>query len=77
MFFVSVDPPTWTKSIGAFFPLEHFAITFGAPPNPLLEGLQFQRGHLAYIALWGVAAARSFRWEQRPEKSRDKTLTDA
>lgn len=81
MSFVGVNPPTRMKSIGDFFPLEHFAIAFREPLSPLLEGLQFQWGHLAYVTRWGVvavkAAARSFRWEQRPEKSGARKTADA
>lgn len=81
MFFIIENPPRWMEMIGNFFPLKHFAIAFREPLNPAVEGLQFEWGHLAYVALWGVvavvAAARFFRWEQRPDKSRRQARADA
>lgn len=68
------DAPAWLRMVGDVFPLEHFVVAFrdafrpGAPP-----GVEW--GHLAVMALWGIAglavAVRTFRWEPgRPARRR-------
>ena len=67
--FVPVDDaPEWMQVVGDLFPVKHFleAVLEGfLPPPDNPDG--WQLGHLAVVALWGLAgmafAARRFRWE--------------
>lgn len=69
------ETPQWMEIIGNIFPLKHFVIAFSNPLNPMLDN-QFEWGHIAFMALWGVVAAllalRFFRWEPKEGKRRSK-----
>lgn len=59
--------PFWLKAVTAAFPVKPFALSIEADFSPLTKGSGLFWGHLAVIALWGVAASllalRRFRWE--------------
>jgi ABC-2 type transport system permease protein len=59
--------PAWLNAITWAFPVKPFAVSIEADFNPLTRGTGFFWGHLAVLALWGVAASllalRRFRWE--------------
>ena len=63
----STDSPAWLDTVANFFPLKHFVEPFSQTFNPTYTGSGWEWGHLAYMLLWGVAAAvlavRLFKWE--------------
>lgn len=63
------DAPEWLGTLTGVFPIKHFADAMRSPFNPFLDGSGFEWGHLAVIAIWGLAglvlAARFFSWEPR------------
>jgi len=67
VFVVGGQLPDWLGRIGWFFPLRHFADALSDAFNPYLPGTGFAVGHLAVLAVWGLAgvlvAARWFSWE--------------
>ena len=69
VFFPMAGAPQWLQTVGGLFPVKHFALALEATFNPFVAGSGFSWGHLAVIALWGVAAAvvavRNFQWEPR------------
>lgn len=69
LFFPLDDAPGWIQTLGSIFPVKHFAQAMQAGFDPRTTGAGFEWGHLAVIAVWGVAgalaAARWFSWEPR------------
>jgi ABC-2 type transport system permease protein len=69
LFFPMDDAPAWLQAVGSVFPVKHFALALEETFNPLATGSGWQWGHLAVLALWGVAgvlvAVRKFQWEPR------------
>lgn len=70
IFFLGGDLPGWMSAIGSFFPLKHLVHAFGDALNPFLEGSGFAPGHLAVIAVWGLAGALVAAWGLRRERDR-------
>lgn len=63
----SDDAPAWLTTIANFFPLKHFVDPFTQAFNPTYTGSGWEWADLAYMLVWGVAAAilsvRLFKWE--------------
>jgi ABC-2 type transport system permease protein len=63
------DAPEWLKTVGEIFPIYHLTQAMLASFDPFREDAGFEWGHLAIVALWGVAgllfALRRFSWEPR------------
>jgi ABC-2 type transport system permease protein len=65
--FIPVDQlPSGMRIIGTLFPIRHLFDSFLLAYDPATKGSAVSLGHLAVLALWGVAgglvAARRFRW---------------
>ena len=64
VFFPQDQVPDWLLSIADAFPIRHLSQALLQAYDPLAAG--FALGHLAIVALWGVAglvvAARRFKW---------------
>jgi ABC-2 type transport system permease protein len=65
--FIPVDQlPSGMRIIGTLFPIRHLFDSFLLAYDPATKGSAISVGHLAVLALWGVAgglvAARRFRW---------------
>jgi ABC-2 type transport system permease protein len=62
-------PPAWLDVVRNVFPVYHFFEALQTSFNPFVRGSGFEWGHLAVVALWGVAgmvvAVRFFSWEPR------------
>ncbi|HSO52549.1 MAG TPA: ABC transporter permease [Actinomycetes bacterium] len=69
LFFPMDAAPAWLRALGSVFPVKHFALALEATFNPLVTGSGWSWGHLAVVALWGLAgvlvAVRKFQWEPR------------
>jgi ABC-2 type transport system permease protein len=69
LFFPTAGAPQWVATVGAIFPVKHFAVALETTFNPFVTGSGFRWGHLGMLVLWtavGVAVAlRYFRWEPR------------
>jgi ABC-2 type transport system permease protein len=69
--FFPVDQSSVLARIASVFPVRHVILAVFAGFDPRRSGASFQWGHLAVIALWGVAglviAIRRFRWEPYQE----------
>jgi ABC-2 type transport system permease protein len=67
VFYPLDQAPDWLQAITWAFPVKHFAVAMEADFSPLTSGNGLLWGHLAVLALWGVAASllalRRFRWE--------------
>jgi ABC-2 type transport system permease protein len=67
------DPPRWLDVVGNVFPLKPFVNAFQNTINPFVDPPGFSAGHLAVVAVWGVAggliALRTFRWEPASSRS--------
>lgn len=76
IFIPLTDPPRWMEVLGGLFPLKSFAVAFRDAFDPTMAGLQFHWPELAYMAVWGVAAAilavRLFKWEPRGDGGRSR-----
>jgi ABC-2 type transport system permease protein len=63
------DPPVWLDVVRNVFPVFHFNKALETAFLPFTQGAGFEWGHLAVVALWGLAggvvAARFFSWEPR------------
>jgi ABC-2 type transport system permease protein len=63
------DAPGWLQFVGWIFPVKHFARAVQTCFDPATTGWGFEWGHLAVIALWGLAGAvvarRRFSWEPK------------
>jgi ABC-2 type transport system permease protein len=61
--------PTGVLHIAAIFPIRHFFQAFFTAYDPLTTGAGFEWGHLAIVALWGLAGValtlKFFRWSPR------------
>ena len=61
--------PSGMKFIGSLFPVRHLFQAFLTAFDPNTKGSGIALGHLAVLALWGLAgglvAARTFRWTPR------------
>jgi len=58
IFYPLEGAPQWVQTVAHIFPLSHFAQAFEACFSPHTQGSGFAAGHLAVIAVWGLAAAR-------------------
>ena len=65
--FFPVRQTSFLARIAAVFPVRHVILSVFAGFDPLRSGPSFEWGHLAVVAVWGVAglvvAVRRFRWE--------------
>ena len=72
--FVSTDDESGLAKIANFFPLKPFVNAFQDCFNPLIDGLGFSPGRLAFVAAWGVfgllVAIKRFSWEPSGAPSR-------
>jgi ABC-type multidrug transport system permease subunit len=72
--FVIGDVPRWMQTVGALFPLKHFANAVADGMNPTVAGAGFFADHLAVIGLWLVvglvATLRFWAWEPRERTGR-------
>lgn len=63
------DPPGWLEMVRNVFPVIHLYRALETVYHPFTQGAGFEWGHLAVVALWGLAggvvAARFFSWEPR------------
>ncbi|MFQ5382678.1 MAG: ABC transporter permease [Dehalococcoidia bacterium] len=63
------ETPTWINWAGNVFPIKHLSLSLQTAFNPFSSGAGWELGHLAIVALWGVAgmivALRYFNWEPR------------
>ena len=63
------DAPEWLKNVAEVFPVYHFAQAMLGSFDPFREDAGFEWGHLAVVAIWGVAGAvfalKKFSWEPR------------
>jgi ABC-2 type transport system permease protein len=63
------DPPVWLDAVRNVFPVIHLYRALETAFLPFTQGAGFEWGHLALVALWGLAggvvAARFFSWEPR------------
>jgi ABC-2 type transport system permease protein len=63
------DPPAWLEVLRNIFPVIHINQALQTAFSPFTRGAGFEWGHLAVVALWGLAggvvAARFFSWEPR------------
>lgn len=63
------DAPEWLRTVASFFPIKHYSEAMQTAFNPFEDGLGFEWGHLAVVAVWGVVgvivATRFFSWEPR------------
>jgi ABC-2 type transport system permease protein len=63
------DPPVWLDVVRNVFPVIHLYRALLTAFLPFTQGAGFEWGHLALVALWGLAggvvAARFFSWEPR------------
>ena len=61
------EAPAWLVFVGDFFPLRHFALSFGEAMSPLSEAPAFVPERLVVLAAWAVVgvlvAWRKFRWD--------------
>lgn len=71
VFFPMEGAPGWVRGVADFFPVSHLTDALLSAYDPAAHGAAFEPGHLAVIAVWGVAAglvaSRSFRWAPRVE----------
>jgi ABC-type multidrug transport system permease subunit len=74
IFIIGNDLPWWMETIGAIFPLKHFANAVADSFNPTVPGAGFFADHLAVITLWLVlgllVALRFWTWEPREASGR-------
>lgn len=65
--FFPVNQKSVLAHIASVFPVRHVILAVFAGFDPLRSGASFEWGHLAVVAVWGVAglvvAIRRFRWE--------------
>jgi ABC-2 type transport system permease protein len=63
------DAPDWVLRLADVFPVRHLSLSLQTAFNPFEGGAGFQWGHLAIVALWGIAAfavaLRFTSWEPR------------
>lgn len=63
------DTPAWVRTVADVFPVKHLSEALQTAFNPFETGAGFEWGHLAIVALWGVAALvvaiRFTSWEPR------------
>ncbi|MFH1103672.1 MAG: ABC transporter permease [Actinomycetota bacterium] len=63
------NPPGWLVTVGNIFPLKHFVRTLQDGFSPFHASTAPEWGHIAVMALWGVAgvlaALRFFVWEPK------------
>ena len=71
MFMMTGQMPDWLTTIGWLFPLKHLTAVFADALNPYLTGSGFELGHLAVIALWGLAGAVVATVQLRRDRDRD------
>ena len=71
MFMMTGRMPDWLATIGWLFPLKHLTAVFSDALNPYLSGSGFELGHLAVIALWGLAGAVVATVQLRRDRDRD------
>ncbi len=71
MFMMTGSMPDWLATIGWLFPLKHLTAVFADALNPYLSGSGFALGHLAVIALWGLAGAAVATVQLRRDRDRD------
>jgi ABC-2 type transport system permease protein len=57
IFYPLEGAPHWVQTVAHLFPLSHLAQAFEACFSPHTHGSGFAAGHLAVIALWGLAGA--------------------
>lgn len=69
VFIPESEIPEGVLKFADFFPIRHFFEAFFTAWSPTTAGAGFEWGHLAIVALWGIAglliAVRTFRWEPR------------
>jgi ABC-2 type transport system permease protein len=69
VFIPDTQIPDGVLSVADAFPVRHFFLAFFEAFDPNTTGAGFEWGHLAVVALWGLAglavAARFFRWSPR------------
>lgn len=69
IFFGPETSPDWLTRIADLFPVRHFSEALVSAFNPFETGSGFEWGHLAVVAIWGVAgvvfALRYFSWQPR------------
>ncbi len=65
----NTDTPQWVEWVANIFPVRHLSIALQTGFNPFESGAGFEWGHLAVVAVWGVAglllAMRFTSWEPR------------
>jgi ABC-2 type transport system permease protein len=63
----SSDAPGWLTTVADFFPLKHFVEPFVQAFSPTYTGSGWEWADLAYMVIWGIAAAllavKLFKWE--------------
>ena len=63
------EAPAWLITAADLFPIKHLSAALQTAFNPFETGAGFEPGHLAVMALWGIAgmavALRYFSWEPR------------
>ena len=69
IFIPETEIPSGVLSFADLFPVRHFFEAFYTAWDPNTTGAGFELGHLAVVAVWGVAALIAavvlFRWEPR------------
>ncbi len=69
VFIPASEIPDGVLQVADFFPIRHFFEAFFAAFDPTTQGAGFEWGHLAIVAVWGLAglalAIRFFRWTPR------------
>ncbi|MDG1839834.1 MAG: ABC transporter permease [Dehalococcoidia bacterium] len=63
------NAPDWMVYISAIFPVQHLARMFLSAFDPFVAGSGYEFGHMAIVAIWGLAgliiAIKRFSWEPR------------
>lgn len=73
--FLIGDLPAWMQTVGAIFPLKHFANAVADGVNPTVPGAGFFWDHLGVMAIWLIVGLlltlRFWTWEPRERSSRE------
>ena len=71
VFIPETEIPDGVLKVADLFPIRHFFEAFFTAFDPNTTGAGFEWGHLAIVAIWGVAglllAIRFFRWTPRAQ----------